>query len=113
VRPGKEPVVVSLSDRAGLLWAATVPGKRLARHGRLFTFTPRRASESGRQLRALRLALGRKHSVRVAAVSAPVDLTRGGTRALKPPFAVTLEVGDDAGLASVDCHPGPGGGRCR
>ncbi|HJQ83740.1 MAG TPA: choice-of-anchor tandem repeat NxxGxxAF-containing protein [Candidatus Binatia bacterium] len=112
VRPGREPVIVSLGDTDGLLWSATVPAKRLEGRRGSFGIVPPRASELAEQLRALRVKVG-KHGVRVSALSAAVDLTRGGLRDLKPPFRLAVEVGDDAGTVVVACKPGRRGARCR
>ncbi len=112
VRPAKEPVVLSLSDRNGVLWSATVPKKSLVRSGRSFTIVPRPRSTLGRDLRSFRVTLARGGQVRVSALSAPVDLLRGGLRTLEPPFTLGFEVGDDAGTVAVPCTLGPSGGRC-
>ena len=112
VRPAKEPVILSLSDRNGVLWTVTVPKKQLARHGRSFAIVPSPGSSLGHHLRSLKLRLARDGTVRVVASSAPVDLLRGGERTLEPPFTLSLEVGDDAGTVAVPCRLGPSGGRC-
>ena len=112
VRPAKEPVILSLSDRNGVLWTVTVPKKQLARHGRSFAIVPSPGSSLGHHLRSLKLRLSRDGTVRVVASSAPVDLLRGGERTLEPPFTLSLEVGDDAGTVAVPCRLGPSGGRC-
>jgi len=112
VRPAKEPVILSLSDRNGVLWTVTVPKKQLARHGRSFAIVPSPGSSLGHHLRSLKLRLARDGTVRVVASSAPVDLLRGGERTLEPQFTLSLEVGDDAGTVAVPCRLGPSGGRC-
>jgi len=112
VRPAKEPVILSLSDRNGVLWTVTVPKKQLARHGRSFAIVPSPGSSLGHHLRSLKLRLAGDGTVRVMALSAPVDLLRGGERTLEPPFTLSLEVGDDAGTVAVPCRLGPSGGRC-
>jgi len=112
VHPAKEPVTLSLSDTNGMLWTATVPKKKLTGHGRTFSIVQASRGKLGRDLRSLRLTLARNGTVRVSARSAPVDLLRGGLRALAPPFTLSLEVGDDAGTVAVPCAPGPQGGRC-
>ena len=112
VRPAKEPVILSLSDRNGILWTVTVPKKQLARHGRSFAIVPSPGSSLGHDLRSFKLKLAGDGTVRVVAFSAPVDLLRGGERTLEPPFTLSLEVGDDAGTVAVPCRLGPSGGRC-
>jgi hypothetical protein len=112
VRPAREPVTVSLSDTRGVLWSATVPKGALQRRGRGFVAAPRGGTDLGRLLRGLRVQATRSGQVRASATSARVDLTNGGARVLRPPFTVTLEVGDDSGTVVVPCELGPEGGRC-
>jgi hypothetical protein len=113
VRPGKEAVAVSLSDRSGVLWSVTVPGKRFAKQGHAFTIVPPPASELGKKLRALRVSVARNGTVRVSGSTPALDLTRGGLRPLRPPFTVGLEVGGDAGRTSVECREARRAMRCR
>src|SRR5207244_12326849 len=95
VRPAKEPVILSLSARNGVLWTATVPKKQLARHGRSFAIVPSPGSSLGHHLRSLKLRLAGDGTVRVMALSAPVDLLRGGAGTLAPQFTPSLEAGGD------------------
>jgi len=74
--------------------------------------SPSPGSSLGHHLRSLKLRLAGDGTVRVMALSAPVDLLRGGERTLEPPFTLSLEVGDDAGTVAVPCRLGPSGGRC-
>jgi hypothetical protein len=111
VKPGREPVVVSLADTGGVLWSATVPKAAVKRRGKWFVAAPRGGSDLARLLRGLRLQ-ARNGQVRANAKSARVDLTNGGKRTIRPPFTVTLEVGDDSGSIVVPCTLGPDGGEC-
>jgi hypothetical protein len=113
VRGGQEAVVVSVSDRSGVLWSVTVPGKRLAKRGKAFTIRLSRSSDLGPVLRSLRMTVARNGTVRVAASTPALDLTHRGLRPLRPPLAVSLEVGDDAGRAALDCRQARRGMRCR
>jgi hypothetical protein len=112
VRPAKEAVVVSLGDREGSLWSATVPARQLRGKGRAFSVVARPKSDLGKQLRALRLILQRNGDVKVTARSAKLDVTQSGLRRLKPPFTIALEVGDDGGRVAVACTLSDRGGRC-
>jgi hypothetical protein len=109
----KEPVTVALGDTTGNLWSATVPAKRLAVRGNAASLTVPPKSDLGKQLHAIALQVAKDGSVRVTARTPPFDLTRGGIRTLSPPFMMTVEVGDDAGRATVSCTPGPRRTRCR
>jgi hypothetical protein len=113
VHPAKEALIVSLSDTTGSVWSATVPAKGLKGGGRTFSFTPKPKSDLGKKLRSVRVALAKNRTVRVSAVSAPVDLTQSGLRPLKPPFTMSVEVGDDGGRAVVPCTLGDRGARCK
>lgn len=110
--PAREAVSVSLGDANGPLWTATVPARQLRRVHGAFVATPARRSELGAVLRALHLTLLRGDRVRVAAVSAPVGLTNGGFRALRPPFTLGLQVGGDSGTTTIDCAVSERGVRC-
>jgi hypothetical protein len=112
VDPAREPVTVSLGDASGPLWSATVPGRALRRTSGAFAATPRRGGELGQLLRSVRVEVLRGGRARVTALSAPVNLTRSGTRALQPPFTVGLQIGDDSGIATVDCSVDARGVRC-
>jgi len=113
VQPGKEAVVVSLADTAGPLWSVTVGARRLTGHGRAWGVVPPRTGDLGRSLRALRVVVGKHNTVGLSLVSAAIDLTQGGKRLPKPPFTLSVEVGDDAGSVRVPCALGRRGGRCR
>ena len=113
VRAGKEAVIVTVSDRSGVLWTVTVPGKRLVKRGKAFMIRLARNSDLGPVLRSLRMSVARNGTVRVAASTPPLDLTHRGLRPIRPPLAVTLEVGDDAGRAPLDCRQARRGMRCR
>ena len=113
VRGGKEAVVISVSDQSGVVWTVTVPGKRLTQRRKAFTIRLRRNSDLGPVLRSLRMTVARNGSVRVTAATPPLDLTHRGLRPLRPPLAVSLEVGDDAGRAALDCRQARRGMRCR
>src|SRR6185369_10470595 len=89
VRGGQEAVVVSVSDRSGVLWSVTVPGKRLAKRGKAFTIRLSRSSDLGPVLRSLRMTVARNGTVRVAASTPALDLTHRGLRPLRPPLAVS------------------------
>jgi len=112
VRPDGEAVVVSLADTRGPLWSATVAAGRLRKRGNVYVLALRRRDALRRQLRELRLRVGKANRVGIAAVSAPLDLTANGFRALRPPFTVSVQVGDDAGSVAVDCRLTRRGVRC-
>jgi hypothetical protein len=113
VTPGSEPVTLSLSDTRGLLWSANVSAGRLKRRGGAWVLTLRRRDELRRQLRALSLRVRRDGTLDLTAAAAPVDLTERGFRTLRPPFTVTMQVGDDSGNVAVGCRLGKRGARCR
>jgi hypothetical protein len=112
IRPGKEPVTVSLSDTQGVLWSAAVPAKLLEGSGRSYHAIPKHRTDLGKKLRAVQFAVGKDDSVRFSAMSAAIDLTRGGLRTLSPPFTIGVEVGDDAARATIACTPGLHGAHC-
>jgi hypothetical protein len=113
VQPGKEAVVVSLADTAGPLWSVTVGAHRLTGHGRSWGIVPPRTGDLGRSLRALHVVVGKHGTIGLSLVSAAIDLTQAGKRQLKPPFTLSVEIGDDAGAVRVPCALGRRGGRCQ
>ncbi|HLY37964.1 MAG TPA: choice-of-anchor tandem repeat NxxGxxAF-containing protein [Candidatus Binatia bacterium] len=113
VQPGNEAVVLSLADTAGPLWSVTVAAHRLTGHGGSWAVVPSRKGDLGRTLRVLRVVVGKHRKVGLSFVSAPIDLTQGGTRPLKPPFTLSVELGDDEGSVRIPCALGRRGGHCR
>jgi hypothetical protein len=113
IDPQHEPVVVSLMDGTGMLWSVTIPGRnfRAARRG-AFVATPGRRTSLGRELRRLRLNRTAKGTIRVRAGSGRLDLTNGGNHLPEPPFALGIQVGDDAAIAPITCIFDRRGGRC-
>jgi hypothetical protein len=112
VLPGSEAVVVSLADTRGPLWTATASAGRLKKEGKAFVLKLKRKDPLRKQLRALRLRVGKGNRVELAAESARLDLTASGFRTLRPPFTLSVQVGDDAGSAAVDCRIAKRGVRC-
>ena len=112
VAPARDGVTLTLGDASGrVLWSSDVPASALARHGNRFEPDLDRSQTLRRQLRTLRLRVGRG-SVRVAAQSQVLDLTERGTRPPVTPLSLTVQIGDDSGTAITPCRLGRRGGRC-
>lgn len=115
VDPLHEPVNVALANGKGeVLWSVTVPKGAMRRRGRTYVALVGR-KRLRKDVESLRLDLGRRGSVQATVVSAPVTLQ--GTdplnlRDIVGPFTVTLQVGDDSGVALIPCQVGRRGARC-
>jgi hypothetical protein len=111
--PGDEPVAVSVSDARGTLWSVSVNSALFKRRGHLFVGTPKPRSNLSRHLRTIQVGMRKNGTAVVSGQSNLVTLIPDGSRALQAPLAVKVQIGDDAGVRSLPCLPGPRGVTCK
>jgi hypothetical protein len=103
--PTREALTVSLADRRGALWSATITSGHLKRRGRSFVAVSRSGSALPGHLSALRLRIDSKGQLHVSMASASLDLTQGGLRPIQGPMSITLQLGDDSGTRVLSLCP--------
>jgi hypothetical protein len=108
--PTVDPIEITVSDANRQRLQTTIKAGTLAKKRGRFTIA--RGKSLPKELRAFQLVVGRKNTYQLRLRTRPLDLTAGGTEPIVGPLTVTVEMGNDNGLAIVRCDLQPKISRC-